>query len=253
MEVRRRFFNECNGDPRLQKALAFTILLKERLGRTSIMCNYSINKIHILTKISPTTIKKYLPILIENGWVDFCGKNCQHLIVKKMCSGVKDRNIKVDKFCFDTFSDVYRSVRSFIALLIQARKDFVRRTIRIATDPQNGEDFKSARKLLKRLVKQGIAKGVYEKYKEYGLSLKRIAKETGNCIRTAQRTMKYAIEHGWAAKKHHFEQIFAPKISFRHVDGYTYSRKNNLYKIYANTYELNISLLADISHGNISW
>lgn len=253
MQVRRKTINECKGQPRLQKALAFALLLKFRLGRSSMMRNYSINKIHTLTKISATTIEKYLPILVKNGWVTFCGKGNQHLIVCKLCSGTNNRNVCVDRFCYDSFKDVYRSLRAFLALIIQSHKDFIRRTIQIATNPENGENCKAARKLVKRLVKQGILCSIYDAYKEYGLSLKRIAKETGNCTRTAQRVMQYAINKGWVAKQHHQKQIFAPKTNYYIPYGYTFSTKNNIYRIYANTYELSTCIASDISHGNIRW
>ena len=245
--------NEMKGQPRLQKALAFAVFLKFKLGRSSMMRDYSTNKIHTITKVSATTINKYMPILIENGWVRFDGKNKQHLIVCKLCSHTDKRNVCVDMFCFDSFTDVYRSLRSFLALIIQSHKDFIKRTIQIATDPQKGQNCKAARKLVKRLVKQGILRDVYSTYKEYGLSLKRIAKETGNCIRTAQRIMQYAIDKNWVKKQNHTENVFAPNINYYQVQGYTFSTKNNLYRVYANIYELNNVVAASISHGNISW
>lgn len=245
--------NECKGQPRLQKAVAMALYLKFKLGRSSMMRNYSINKIHNLTKISATTIKKYLPILKENGWVTFCGKKQQHLIVNKLSSHTENRNICVDIFCFDSFADTYRSLRSFLALIIQSHKNFIKRTLQIATNPQKGENFKDARKLVKRLVKQGILRDVYSTYKEYGLSFKRIAKETGNCVRTAQRIMQYAINKNWVKKQNHVEKVFVPNINYYKVEGYTYSTKNNLYRVYSNTYELNDVVSTSVSHGNISW
>ena len=228
--------NECKGQPKLQKALAIAILLKQRLGRSSMMRDYSINKIHTLTKISATTINKYMPILIENGWVSFCGKNNQHLIVSKLCSHTDGRNICVDKFCFDSFADVYRSLRAFLALIIQSHKDFIKRTIQIATNPKVGENCKAARKTMKRLVREGIIRD--GEYKEYGLSYKRIAKELGNCARTAFRVMQYAIKKKLVGKHNNVEQIYAPKVFYRSIIGYTFATKNNLYCVHANTYTI---------------
>ncbi len=232
----------------LQKALAFALLLKAKLGRSSSMHNYSINKIHTLTKVSATTINKYWPILIKNGWVKFEGKTNQHLIVSNLASHTDKRNIRVDNFCFDSYKDVYRSLRAFLALIIQSHKDFIKRTIQIATNPQKGQDYKAARKLVKRLVRQGVLRSIYDAYKEFGLSLKRIAKETGNCIRTAQSIMHYAITKGWVKRHHHYKQVFAPKVNYQYVEGYTFSTKNNLYRVYANTYELTSSISEAISH-----
>lgn len=233
---------ECKGQPRLQKVVAIAIFLKYKLGQSSIMRNYSVNKIHTLTKISATTIKKYLPILKQCGFVDFCGKNNQHLIVTKLCSHTKGRNVKIDNFCFDSYKDVYKSLRAYLALIIQSHKDFVKRTIQIAANPKNWNEFIAARKYMKRLVKQGVLCGLHDEYREYGLSFKRIAIETGNCARTAQRIMNYAINKGWVSKKRNFKKIFMPKINRRQSDIFTFSTLNNIYIVYANTYELNILL-----------
>lgn len=233
---------ECKGQPRLQKAVAFAVFLKHKLGQSSMMRNYSVNKIHTLTKISATTIKKYLPILKQCGFVAFCGKNNQHMIVTKLCSHTKGRNVRIDNFCFESYKDVYRSLRAYLALLIQSHKEFIKRTLQIAANPNNWEEFKAARKTVKRLVKQGIIRGMNVAYKEYGISFKRIAKETGNCTRTAQRIINYALNKGWVSKKRNYEKIFIHKINYRQVDGFTFATRNNVYRVFANTYELNIGL-----------
>lgn len=250
MQIRRKIMNKTKGQPRLQKALAFAIYLKFKLGRSSMMRNYTINKIHSITRISSTTINKYLPILIENGWVRFDGKSKQHLIVCKLASHTNNRNIRIDKFCYDSYKDVYRSLRAFLALIIQSHKDFVKRTIQIATNPKRGQNFKAARKLVKRLVKQGVLKSVYDAYKELGLSLKRIAKETGNCVRTAQSIMNYAISKNWCSKQHHYEKVESANFYY---DGYMFYKKGNLYYVFANTYELSKPVAAELSLGNNRW
>jgi len=250
MQIRRKIMNELKGQPRLQKALAFAIFLKFKLGRSSMMRNYSINKIHTLTGISATTINKYLPVLIENGWVRFDGKNQQHLIVCKLASHAENRNICVDKFCYDSYKDVYRSLRAFLALIIQSHKDFIKRTIQIATNPKRGQNFKAARKLVKRLVRQGVLKSVYDAYKELGLSLKRIAKETGNCVRTAQNIMNYAISKNWCSKQHHYEKVESTNFYY---DGYMFYKNGNLYNVFANTYELSKPVALNLSLGNNRW
>lgn len=238
------------GQPRLQKALAFAIFLKFKLGRSSMMRDYSINKIHTITRISATTINKYMPILIEKGWVRFEGKNQQHLIVCKLASHAENRNICIDKFCYDSYKDVYRSLRAFLALIIQSHKDFIKRTIQIATNPKRGQKFKAARKLVKRLVKQGILKSIYDAYKELGLSLKRIAKETGNCVRTAQNIMNYAISKKWCSKRHHYEKV---KSANYYYDGYMFYKNGNLYNVFSNTYVLSNIISTHLSFGNNRW
>lgn len=253
MQLRRKTINDIKGKPQQQKAVAIALFIKAKVGRDSTIHNYTINKIRKITGMSAATIRKFMPIMKRMGLIHFSGKNNEHLIISRLASDIKKRNICVDKFCFNSYKDVYNSLRAFIALIVQSHKDFVKRTLQIAHNPQHGEDCKGARKLVKRLVKQGILKSVYDEYKEYGLSYERIARETGNCVRTAQNIINYAIKKKWATKKHNFEKIFAKNVYYRKVEGYTFSTKHNIYLIHANTYQLSASVAADISHGNISW
>ena len=242
MKVRRRILNEVKGQPMQQKALAFAVFIKFKVGRDSIVKDFSINKIRKITGISATTINKYLPILLQNGWASICGSTKKHLVINRLASSTNNRNVCIDRFCFNSFKDVYNSIRSFLAILIQARKDFIKRTIQIATNPKVGENCKAARKTMKRLVREGIIRD--GEYKEYGLSYKRIAFELGNCAKTAFRVMQYAINKKLVVKRNNYEQVYAPNVFYRNIIGYTFATKNNLYCVHANTYT--------ISHGIIS-
>ena len=244
MYVRRRTINEVKGNQRLQKALAIAMFIKSKVGRCSTIHNYTTNKIRTITGLSATTIKKYLPIMNDIGFVRYEGNRKQHLVICCLSSHSRKRNIDASKMCFRTYKDVFYSLRSFIALIIQAKKDFIKRTIQKATNPRSYEELKSAKKLVKRLVKQGFLNGIYEKYKEYGLSYKRIAKEVGCCARTAFRVMEYAMANNWVDKKRNCEKIYSKNVNYREVDGYTYTTKDYLYIVYPNTY----SLLDSISH-----
>lgn len=42
----------------------------------------------------------------------------------------------------------------------------------------------------------------------------------------------------WITKTKHFLQTFMYRVFYRHIDGYTFTTKNNAYKIYSNTYSL---------------
>lgn len=239
MDLKRKFFNECIGDPRLQKALSLAICLKNQVGKTSVIRDWSVNKLHLITGASPTTIRKYLPILKSRGWVHFSGKRRQHLVVGRISSHTAHRNICINEFKFDSFKDIFNSLRAFLALALQARKDFIRQTLQTYRNPFNHKEFVKARKTLKRLVKRGVLSGMDARYKEYGLSLKRIAQETGNCIRTAQTTIKHAIGMGWCKKQHHPEAYYLKGISFRDTgEFFTYSTKNYVVLMHANTYIL---------------
>lgn len=251
MQLRRKTFYGCKGDPHLQKALAIALYLKYILGRTSTLHDWSINKLHRISRISATTLKKFMPILRRQGWVRFYGKNNQHLIISKLASHTRGRNIEVDAFCFDSYKETYNSLRAFIALAIQHRKDFIKRTIQTYHDPSSYNEFIKARKTLKRLVTKEILKGTDVKYEELGLTFKRIAKETGNCIRTAQRIMGYAINKGWCFKEHHYIKRRLKGICFR--DGgefFSFSTRNYIYIKKPNSYILSPSIDTYLGNGS---
>lgn len=243
MQLRRKTFYRCKGDPRLQKALAIALYLKCLLGRSSTLPNWSINKLHSISKISATTLKKFMPILRRQGWVRFDGKNNQHLVITKLASHTEGRNIKVDAFNFESYKETYNSLRAFIALAIQHRKDFIRRTIQTCQNPASHDELKKARRTMKRLVSTGVLKGTDATFKERGTSYKRIAEETGNCIRTAQRIIGYAVRKGWCIKEHHCEQYYLKGICFRDGGGFfTFSTRNNYYVMRPNTYALSLPI-----------
>ena len=246
MKLRRKFMQEAKGNPRMQKALAVAIRIKACIKRDSIIRDWSINKVHKLSGISAKTLNCYIPILKEMGIITYSGKQNQHLVIGKLASHSAYRNICIDKFDFSSYRSIYNSLRAFLVLSIQHRKDFVKRTIQIATNPQKGDNFMAARRTMKRLVKQGIVRCVNGKYKENGISYKRIAKETGNCIRTAENIIKYAVSLGWVKKVKNYIQMFMYRVVGRCIDGYTFTTKNNGYIVYSNSYILSKSVSQDL-------
>lgn len=249
MKVKRRILNEVKGQPTLQKALALAILLKSRTQRDSTIKDYTINKIHVLASVSAATIKKYLPVMEDMGLVRYTGKNGQHLLIEKVSSKADSRNCDIPVSEKDTMRDVYQSLRAFLALLIQYRKDYVRRTLLAFSNPQRGDDFKSLRQQVKGLVYAGVLCGIFEKYKELGISYKRIAKETGNCQRTAERIIKYAIAKNWVKKTVNIISCFVKGVCHRFVYGFDCTTRNNAYIFKANTYDLKPCFISMVELG----
>ena len=252
MRIRRRYFEDTKGQPQLQKTVALAVFLKSKLGRSSIITNYTPNKVRTLTGVCQKTFLRYLPLMIELKLVSFAGKNNEHLVINRLSSKTKCRNIDIAKFCYKSFTEVYRSLRAFIVLLLQSRKDYIKRTLQAAQDPKKGENFNAARKEVKRLVKCGILKSTHQKYTEFGISYKRMAKETGNCARTCENLVKYAMKKRWVKKTVNIVQTFMKGVGYRDIPGYDFTTSDNAYKLAANTYGLMPSValsLANNVHG----
>lgn len=234
--------NDIVGSPRRQKSVALAIIMKKTLPDHSTILNYNPNKVQRLTGINQNTFRKYLPLMVEMGLVRFDGINGEHLVVCCLHSKDKKRNIDIHRFSFRSFAEVYNSLRAFLALLIQQRKEYVRRTLQIARDPQKGDDFTAARKAVKRLVRRGVLKSVNESVREWGISLKRIAKETGNCVRTAERIVSYACRKKWWSKTRNYEWVIMRGVNRRFVPGFTFTTWNYGFVVHPNTYRLNIAI-----------
>lgn len=247
MRLKRKIFHECIGNPRIQKAVSIAILLKIHLGRISTMHNWTVNKIHNLTGISATTIKKYLPVMKALGLVHTEGRGSEHLVVRRLSSKRQGRNIDISQFDFSSFKDIYNCLRAFLALAIQARKEFVRRALHASHNPASSGELKRARAKLRRLVKNGAISGMDAKFEDHGISRARIARETGNCIRTASNIVSFAIKMRWWRKENHKIRVLLSGIGFRETGGlFTYATKNYLVISLANTYTLAESVYTSI-------
>lgn len=242
MYLRRKLLTDIKGKPMLQKALSFCLYLKHCVGHSSMVLNCSINKLHTITKVSATTIKKLMPIIEAQGWVSYHDKNKRHLCISNLSSKHKERNICVDKFSFRAYKLTYKSLRAFLALMIQVQKDYIKRLLLTKANPRNGKEYRAAKKKVKRLVKRGILDSMYQTYKECGISYKRFAEQIGCCVRTAIGVIGYAIRKKWAKKEKHSQQFYAPLVCKHKIEDFTFSMKNNLYIVSANTYTLSPSI-----------
>lgn len=233
MYVRKKTLYDCRCDQRRQKAVAIALYIKQCLGRDSTLKDFTFNKLHKLTGISPTTLRKYMPILIDNGWVTFSGKRNQHLVANRISSKTDNRNASIDCSQATSFKEILTLLRARIVLMIQERKDYIKRTIQAASNPSNYKEGKEARSILKRLVRNGVVASMFSCYRELGISLKRIAEEIGVCVKTAQKIIGKAIEKKVLVREHHSERVFSPNHL---IEGYTFYHNGYSYLVHANTY-----------------
>lgn len=252
MKLRRKLIIQAKGDRTLQKCLAIALIFKDRL-KTSRIPHYNVNKVCQAVGISHKTAKRYMLRMEEYGLVHFEGKaENRVLIVNSISSHTSNRNINVDEMDLSSFFYAYRSVQSFIFMYIQHNKDFIRHLLQAKHDPDSPEQFRKVRRQVKNLVKQGKLDSVDVQYKEYGLSLEKIAKTVGCCIRTIQRVVDFATFEQWVEKEQHFEWFPAPGINYKQVDGFTFSTKDALCIVRPNTYILSSSISQALRYGMVS-
>ncbi len=225
------------GDKTLQKAVALLLLLKNRLGKTSVINNASQNQIARVAGVSPSTISRYLPLWQELGFVVWQGKRSDMLVVKRLSSKTDHRNYDVQRLDYSSFKSLYHSFRDFLFLIVQSRKDYIKRMIRIATNPNWNENFKAARKTCKRYAKMYRGDET-ETYHEFGLSYKCIAQKLGFCAKTAQNIVSDTIKRRWCRKFTHYSWTILRGVMGMFVNGFTFTTRNYGFVVEANTYEM---------------
>ena len=242
MKLRRRYITQAKADRTLQKCLAIVLILKDRLKQSRIP-DYNINKVCQATGISHKTAERYIIRMEEYGLIHFEGTQKNRvMVVNSVSSHTSNRNICADEMDLSSFFSAYRSIQSFIFMYIQHNKDFIRHLLQARHNPENPKTFRTAKRKVKDLVEQGKLCGVDAQYKEYGLSLEKIAENIGCCIRTVQRVVRYATEKCWVEKQNNFEWIYAPHVNHREIQGFTFSTRHKLCIAHPNTYALSPSI-----------
>lgn len=244
MKIRRKFISEVRGDKTIQKCLASVILLKHRI-KSSRIHQYSLNKLRKVLGISHKTAKKYEQVLLEKKYIHFEGnmKN-RTMVINRITSHTSNRNINIESMDYSSFKTVYKSLQVYIFIKILYNKEFMQHLLQARHNPKSDEQRRIATRKVKDLVKQGKLDGVDVQYKEYGLSLKRIAKEIGCCIRTVQRVINFAVMKQWVERQHNYEWIYAPHVNYMDLSdcGYTFTTRHKICIVHPNTYKLDPSI-----------
>lgn len=252
MQLRRRYITEAKGNKTFQKCLALVILLKSRL-KASRIHQYSLNKLCKISGISHKTAEKYEKWLIDNNFVHFEGNDKNRvLIINSLYSHTYNRNIGIDEMDISNFFSSYRSVQAFLFMRLQHNKDFIKHLLQARHNPVSPEEYRRVKRKVKNLVRQGRISSVDQKYKEYGIGLKKISEEIGCCVRTAQRVTAFTLHKQWVIKRiHRFWYHYAPNVNYRSIDGYTFSTKHRLCQVHPNNYVLSDSISLALAHGMV--
>ncbi len=244
--IKRRIIREIEGSPLKQRAVAFALLLKELTKDSSVIRDYTVNKVCQMTKakcrkeeknkrgftmMHAKTVRKYVDVLIKMG---LAYKDCnQNLFLKKMASDNKHRNIDISHFKIDKTKNIYNQIRDLIFLLVQAQKDFIHSLLRLRKDPTPNVDLKKVRRLCKKCCNNPNAE-----YKEYGVSYRRIAMSVGCSARTAVNIVRDTIKRKWCTKTNNCERIPIQGANFDELPGFTFLCRGYGYIIRSNTYTL---------------
>ena len=249
IRVRLKLFNIAYGGAEIKKAIALALFIKYECN--SVIPHFSINKLHRLTGIHAETLRKRIKTMFNLGIAKFYHAN---LVVFGINSRHKKSNFAMPREVFSyckTVKHYERVLSQFLVVKIQLKKDFLKRNQDKLANPKNLKEFKKARQI-SRYYGYGN-----EPYKEYGLSYNGIAKKLGVSRKTAVKVVSGCEANGLLVKHRNYEQIYVKEKVAKRKEVYafyTFSTKNNVYIVHANTYSLT-SNLASFYHsaaGNFS-
>lgn len=218
------------GNKELLKAIAMFLLIRKRLG-SSILKDYSVNKLVNLLGAHSRTIKKRMHVLAQYGLVTIVGKT---LMLRSVVSKHAKRNVKLGerKMEYSSLKSVEYSLQAILVVVVQSRKDFAKRTIRNAHgDSHDFNVVKAARDAARKF-------GYGFEYKENGLSYKTIARRLGVSIKTACEIVKFAVKRTILKKTTHSIATYMQSVCGMEVYGYTFTTRNYGYKVLANSYSV---------------
>lgn len=239
IRVRKKFISACR-DRERRDALALAIVLKSRLGRKSVIRDFTVNRVSVVTGVSARVVGRLLPLMIRYGYCETVGPGGRHLSTRKLHSGRNGLNCRVPAMDPSMkYTDVRRMLLTFGLLLLQSGKEYVRKIAGMRKDPGSYEEYRDTRRKITALSRKGTIKSTRPEYSEHGMSYRRIAERLGISVRSAFSIVRNARNLGLIVWKKVCEQICVPGICRRRdPERFTFSTMNNIYIVGANIYSL---------------
>lgn len=217
----------------LLKAVAMAIYVKKHTT-SSLVKAWSVNRLHQITGLSATTIKKRLPVLFEQGFITYQGRYNEHLLFVNLKSSCNRNNIDISNIKSDTVKDIEKSLTALLVVLIQKQKEYARLQLQHASNGKTVAEIKHGMRERKRY-------GWHTHFVDHGLSYARIARRLGVSLRKAFDSVAFGLKCGFFTKASHFIKYNIKGASnlSEVPQGFTFiSKRGYLYKVYANTYSL---------------
>ena len=238
MQVRNSIIHKLNNDAQVRKALALSLYCKDELGIHYVK-EFTYNKLHVLTGIHVSTLKKRIRTLMQVGLAFMEGRK---LVFNKVHKDNNRNNIVLDTERMHTLKDYEYAIISLGIAIVQANKIFAKSVIDKCTDPKNLKEYKSAKKFAN-------AHGYGRKFVDNGISYEYMANKFGVSVKTACSVVKLAVKNLILCVKKNFEQIFVKAVNKTIGKFYsecTFSTKNNIYIVHANSYSLGHAVKLEI-------
>lgn len=231
MFIRRELYYDIITDPTTVRAVAMSLFVKKRI-RSSAINQYSDNKLHKITGLHANTCKKYVSILMELGLVEFIGRNGKTLVFKKLSSRHQRKNVDLNDIDGHTVMDIAYHLYAIFNVEIIKHKLYAKHIIETAND-----GFINIKAAKRKARKYGYGR----EFIDNGLSFKAIAKKLKCGLQKAQNIIKFCCDKLFLIKHKHVTQVYdkyAQTTILFCPNEYTFAKKDYLYIVNANSYEL---------------
>lgn len=243
MKIKRaKYLYDGVTDKDYVKALALFCFLKDRFPASAIL-DYTRYKIRKITGLHSNTIKKRFDLLAKIGYVQFktAKDGTITLVLNKVASKHKERNIDLSGLVYDSVKSVEKSLYVIYIGIIIERKKYAKQVI---YEAHNSYDLKKLKSAKNREAQLKGVRGSNPTFVDNGLSYKGIAKRLKVSLQKAFNIVSFAVEFDFLIKIKRQYQLFC-RDAYRRFEfckndvmKFMFSTKNNLYLILANQYRL---------------
>lgn len=226
-------------------ALAFHSLVRAHEQQNNRRCSYTINSLHNLTGVHAKTIESRLLTLENMELVEYDEKH--RIVLKSAKAKHRDHNTTI------TIQLTHKPLKTAEKAVFAARvvnklkqinfhRDALNRyhEIKDAKHPRKGmlEEFKKLKRWLREHCKRNYDE---QRFVDYGWSFKKIAEYLGTSIMNAVDVIKYALSNGLITRKKRMKVMKIYEYSTTDYIPHTYTSKGIMFKIYANSYCINLA------------
>ena len=187
-KISRDIFNLIEAGPNTKRAIAFFILVKMTI-KSSTIKNYTVNSVAKRFNLTSSFVKKSMKILTDLGLVRRSGKRNEHVV---FCS-TKSRysKINLEPLTKLNLKSIILYLETVYFIEVQKRKDFMFHLRQRCTNPQKGDNYKSAVRTARKL-------GINPKeIRDWGTSYDYFADKLSISYRKVSFIIKTLEKAGW--------------------------------------------------------
>lgn len=247
--IKREYIQRIKSDDVLAKALAFSLLMKSKVPSSTVK-EWNPHKLQKLTSVDgkggvdPKSIMKYLHKLgEENLIIEMNGKmGKKSLVFKSLKSGVEKKNIEMTYFGFTTLKEAEYYLYSLLFMEEIHHKMWVQQQLYLL---HNGFDKEKTKQAKRNCRNYALNRHKGDKFEDWGISFKTIAKKLGVREQKAQAVVNFAINKNLVYKFKQESKEYRPgsyqadKYLLPHEKDYKFVTKDDyVHFVGANTYRI---------------